>query len=102
MFSGKVRVRTTMTLKIEKKADIYNTEIRLSGQIEVDVLGTLKDELQDLHSATILDLEEVTLVDVDAIRFLRDCETEGMRIRNCSPYIRNWIQRERNSLSPDE
>jgi hypothetical protein len=91
-----------MTLKIEKKADSHKTEIKLSGQIEGDVLGTLKDQLQDSNPATILDLEEVTLVDVDAIRFLRDCEIEGMSIRNCSQYIRNWIQRERNSVTRDE
>jgi hypothetical protein len=91
-----------MTLKIEKKADSHQTEIRLIGQIEGDVLRTLKDELQDSNPATILDLEEVTLVDVDAIRFLRDCETEGMSIRNCSQYIRNWIQRERSRVTQDE
>jgi hypothetical protein len=91
-----------MTLKIEKKADSQPTEIRLIGQIECDVLGTLKEELQDSNSATILDLEEVTLVDVDAIRFLRDCEIEGMSIRNCSQYIRNWIQLERGRVTRDD
>ncbi len=91
-----------MTLKIEKKADSQQTEIRLIGQIECDVLGTLKEELQDSNPATILDLEEVTLVDVDAIRFLRDCEIEGMSIRNCSQYIRNWIQLERSRVTQDD
>ena len=86
-----------MTLKIEKKAD--SPEIKLIGQIECDVLETLKEELQDSNPATILDLEEVTLVDVDAIRFLRDCEIEGMSIRNCSQYIRNWIQLERSRVT---
>lgn len=89
-----------MTLKIEKKAD--SPEIKLIGQIECDVLGTLKEELQDSNPATILDLEEVTLVDVDAIRFLRDCEIEGMSIRNCSQYIRNWIQLERSRVTLDD
>ena len=91
-----------MTLKIEKKADSHQTEIKLIGQIECDVLGTLKEELQDSNPATILDLEEVTLVDVDAIRFLRDCEIEGISIRNCSQYIRNWIQLERSRVTMDD
>jgi hypothetical protein len=35
-------------------------------------------------------------VDVDAVRFLNRCEREGVRLVNCSPYIREWMIRERN------
>jgi hypothetical protein len=42
-----------------------------------------------------LDLEEVTLVDVQVVRFLGVCETRGISILNCSPYITDWIARER-------
>jgi hypothetical protein len=34
-------------------------------------------------------------VDVKAVRFLAVCETEGIRIVLCSPYIRDWIDKER-------
>jgi hypothetical protein len=33
-------------------------------------------------------------VDVKAVRFLAVCETEGIRIVRCSPYIRDWIDKE--------
>ena len=43
-----------------------------------------------------LDLEEVTLVDVDVIRFLVVCEDEGIEVVRCSAYIREWMRRERD------
>jgi hypothetical protein len=38
-----------------------------------------------------LDLKDVVLVDRDAIRFLRACDSDGVTLRNCPPYIREWI-----------
>jgi hypothetical protein len=43
----------------------------------------------------VLDLEDVTLVDVPAVRFLSFCETEGIALLHCAPYIRQWMDRER-------
>ena len=45
----------------------------------------------------VLDLEEVTLVDLDVVRFLGLSEAEGVELVNCSPYIRDWILKERDS-----
>jgi len=42
----------------------------------------------------VLDLEEVTLVDLDIVQFLARCEARGMELLHCSPYIREWICRE--------
>jgi hypothetical protein len=42
----------------------------------------------------VLDLEEITQVDLDSINFLRKCQAEGIELRHCSPYIREWIHRE--------
>jgi hypothetical protein len=44
-----------------------------------------------------LDLKEVTLVDVDVVRFLGACEVEGVEIVHCSQYIREWMVREREA-----
>lgn len=85
-----------MTFKIETMAERHRTTFKLSGQIQQDDLGGLKAQMQVSAPLVVLDLEEVSLVDVSVIQFLGDCETEGMKIRNCSAYIREWIQRERN------
>jgi hypothetical protein len=45
----------------------------------------------------VLDLKDLTLVDRDAIRYLENCETDGIKIENCPSYIREWIGRERNA-----
>jgi hypothetical protein len=46
-----------------------------------------------------LDLEEVDLVDVEAVRFLNTCQLKGVRMLHCSPYIREWMLRERGNSS---
>ena len=37
-------------------------------------------------------------VDRDAVRFLIRCESEGVVLRNCSAYIREWIKQEMNAM----
>jgi hypothetical protein len=36
-------------------------------------------------------LEEVDLADIDGVRFLNACESAGVSILHCSPYIREWM-----------
>jgi hypothetical protein len=43
----------------------------------------------------VLDLKDLTLVGRDAISFLGRCEADGLTLRNCSGYVREWITRER-------
>jgi hypothetical protein len=40
-------------------------------------------------------LEEVDLVDIEAIRFLNAREDEGISVLHYSPYIQEWMSRER-------
>jgi hypothetical protein len=43
----------------------------------------------------VLDLKDLTLVGRDAIGFLDRCETDGITLKNCPGYVREWITRER-------
>jgi hypothetical protein len=43
----------------------------------------------------ILDLDEVTLVDVEVVRFLSDCEDGDIVLVHCPLFVREWIIRER-------
>ena len=85
-----------MTLKIEKYADEYSTTIRLMGRVQAEHLAELKTQIQESGSRIVLDLEELNLVDVEAVRFLGSCEVAGVTLVNCSPYIRDWIGKERD------
>jgi hypothetical protein len=66
----------------------------LSGRIETtaDI-----EQLQQLLSVEtsgkqmILDLRDVTLVNEDAVKFLRRCEGDGVKIENCPLHVRRWI-----------
>jgi len=46
-------------------------------------------------SEVVLDLDEVDLVDIDAVRFLNACKARGIEVVNCLPYIREWMVQER-------
>jgi anti-anti-sigma regulatory factor len=70
---------------------------RLSGRMGAENIG----ELETLISAEasgrriVLDLKDLTLVDQDAVSFLRRCEADSLHLRNCPAYIRKWITGER-------
>ena len=49
------------------------------------------------EAGIVLDLEEVTLVDVEVVRFLGICQANGVELVNSPPYIREWVFRERAS-----
>jgi hypothetical protein len=83
-----------MTLRIEKSAHGENLFLRLIGQIQAQHLEGLKAEMESQGPGAALDLQEVTLVDVDVVRFLGGCEARGTELLHCPPYVREWILRE--------
>lgn len=86
-----------MTLRIEKISDRSRVVFRLSGRISSEHLEELAMEIKDSAAVTALDLEHVTLVDVEGVRFLGACQARGIELMHCSPYIREWIAREKQS-----
>ena len=85
-----------MTLRIERTFDAPETRIRLSGQLRSEHLSQIKSEVDGAEQPVALDLEEVDLVDIDGVRFLNECESAGISVLRCSPYVREWMQRERS------
>jgi hypothetical protein len=83
-----------MTLKIERYSDGLSTTIRLIGRMRAEHLEELKTQIGESGSKLALDLEEVSLVDVDVIRFLGTCQGEGVCLLHCPPYISDWIAKE--------
>jgi anti-anti-sigma regulatory factor len=81
-------------LKITKTAD-GEAIFTVSGQMEAENVS----ELKTLFSAEadgrgiVLDLKDLTLVDEDAVVFLKRCEADGIALRNCPGYVREWITR---------
>lgn len=89
-----------MTLRIQKSEERGWVVLSLTGRIQADLIPELqcllRSDLADHH--VVLDLKEVRLADLDAVRFLAKTEAEGVRLRNCSAFVRQWISQERNGV----
>jgi hypothetical protein len=55
----------------------------------------LKQQVEHGGPQVMLDLAEVELVDVEVVRFLNACQSDGAEIANGSRSIREWMLRER-------
>jgi hypothetical protein len=90
-----------MTLRITTGSAGQRTTLRLSGRIRSTDIENIREAMKGNAERIALDLEEVTLVDLDVVRFLGVSEAEGVELVNCSPYICDWIFRERNTEEGD-
>ena len=74
---------------------LFRSIFRLIGRVRSDCLEDLQQRVRDQASLIVLDLAEVDLIDLQSVCFLRDCQDRGIELRNCPPYILEWIRRER-------
>jgi hypothetical protein len=81
-----------LTLRIER----VRARVWLSGHFRSEHVDQVKAEIELCESPAVLDLEELDLVDVEGVRFLNACEAEGISLLHCSPYISEWMLRERS------
>ena len=84
-------------LRIEKEAN-GQVVFKISGRLDGENLSGLKEliESEVANRRIVLDLSELTLVDQDAVRFLRQCDSNGIELKNCPPYVCEWIARQRD------
>jgi hypothetical protein len=82
-------------LRIEKDSDGCVTRLRLSGRIQSSCIASIRMAMNDGCPRKLLDLREVTLVDLEVVRFLISVEDEGTELLQCPPYMREWMLRER-------
>lgn len=88
-----------MVLRIERVQHRLFTILRLSGRLQSEHLEELKAQIETSVQQVVLDLEGVNLVDQDSVCFLAACEANGVELSHCSPYIRDWISREKATRS---
>lgn len=92
-------------LKISRRQNGKDTvEFTLSGRFQFEHISELRELIRKEEHKVILDLREVNLLDRETVEFLVVCEGDGVLLRNCSPYIREWVTREalRRNFSPPE
>ena len=76
--------------------------LRISGRITGEDVNMLRTLLEQERSAVAIDLKDVLLVDREAVKLLALCESNGAELRNCSAYIREWVNRERADMNASE
>jgi ABC-type transporter Mla MlaB component len=86
-----------MVLKIEEHSEGPRTTFVLSGRIESSNVQQLKSEIDRIETDVALDLRQVLIVDREAVCFLARCETRGIELVECPPFVRAWIKSEQNS-----
>jgi anti-anti-sigma regulatory factor len=70
----------------------------VSGRIDrayVEVLQELIENEKTAEGRLALDLTQVTVVSLEAVRSLTVAEASGIELRNCPAYVREWISRVR-------
>ena len=85
-----------MTLRIERSTRQGFTVFTLSGRMEAEHVAELKELFDRDYRNIILDLRDLRLADRNAVRFLRGCEADGMKLENCPAYVREWMDREKD------
>jgi hypothetical protein len=92
------RLASSMTFRIQTASRGRLTVLILSGRFETQAIGELSGllELQTDYRDVVLDLKEVSVISRDAMRFFVRCESEGVTLENCAPYIREWMEGEKD------
>src|ERR1700693_984419 len=93
------RERTSKRGQMLRMQRAANGEVvfTVTGRLDAENVGELQSllDLEVKGRRIALNLKDLTLVDQDAISFLKHCEAENIKLKNCPAYIREWITRER-------
>ena len=82
-------------LKIETVSVGQQSIVKVIGRLRSENIPEVAAQIDIQGARAILDLDEVTLVDVEVVRFLNQVESSGTQLANCPPYIRAWMTCER-------
>ena len=84
-------------LRIQSSEANGEVVFTLSGRMDEEDIAELETLLRsDRNGRSIaLDLKDITLAGRDAISFLGRCEADGITLKNCAGYVREWITRDR-------
>ena len=76
---------------------------RVSGRIDCSSFEVLQELIEKEKAAKglALDLTQVTVVSLEAVRALTAVEDNGIELRNCPAYLREWISRWRECGLPE-
>ena len=74
--------------------------LRMIGRIDCTYVATLQELIErekTRKGELAIDLTEVTLVSQEAVNALAVAEANGIELRDCPSYVREWISRSKES-----
>jgi hypothetical protein len=90
-----------MSFRIDRVAtEDDRVVVRISGRVGAENLDILRRVLEEGRIAAI-DLKDLLLIDGDAVKLLVVAQANGIELRNCAGYIREWIARETSQMKGD-
>ena len=98
---GDGRQARPMTFRIDRASTEEGLVLQISGRIsarDMHVVRTVLDE----RPVVAIELAGVELVAREVVQLLAQAEVEGIALRNCPAYVREWITKERESSSRAE
>jgi hypothetical protein len=84
-----------MSCRIDRVVSAEHVVLLVSGGITGEHVDMLRGVLEQESGDFAIDLKNVVLVDREAVKVLAFSEAHGTELRNCPPYIREWVTRER-------
>ena len=89
-----------MSCRIDRVVTAENLVVLfVSGRITGEHVDILQGVLEQESGGFAIDLKNVLLVDRETVKLLAFTEADGTELRNCPPYIREWVTRERAETS---
>jgi len=87
-----------MTLKIERVLTQDGFVVfRVSGRIDGTYVETLQESMEKEMTTKgcrlAIDLSEVALVSQEVVEALALAEADGIELKNCPAYVREWVSR---------
>jgi hypothetical protein len=85
-----------MTCRIDRFSTERGPILYISGRLAAEDLEVVRTALE-AGRVDAIDLAEVEVVSREAVKLLVQAEAEGIELRSCPAYIREWIANERES-----
>jgi hypothetical protein len=85
-----------MTCRIDRLSTQHGLVLYISGRLAAEDLVVVRIALEERRVVAI-ELAEVDLVSREAVKLLGQAEADGIELRSCPAYIRDWITKERES-----
>src|SRR6266550_4503898 len=96
---GRIEPKAQMSCRIDRVISAENLVVLfVSGRITGEHVDILRGVLEQESGRFAIDLKNVLLVDRETVKLLALSEAHGTELRNCPPYIREWVTRERAEM----